>query len=388
MIKEEEVNQTPELQEVDIVDIADEPIEPEYSLCYAIYCLLLFSGCACFTVWTKGAMASFYGFGVEGKADNPKYAMKLEVTDLDPQTYAQYIGLWFTVAFIPSLLLGGPLIQNLSKIKVLGWCTALSGLMMGSHSLVTSVWQCQIMIAICGVLQGLSVSIAFQYVTEFFPQKYKTRAFYIFSMSEFLGESMKFMSPIFIAKVGWRTAWAVGGSFGFITGVLLACTVSEPISKKQVVLASESHQKEVVEEANKLLKQSKNSELEIKKVGKEVVVQKKQTTIGGLLKTYTTSFGLILTNKCAMVLITACFFKLWQATTFSFFLNEYMKCYQQEYKVFSAQASVSALFSGVITTFISGAVVDYFGPKSDMTIPMLCVVKTSLLIPILFLVFY
>ena len=144
----------------------------------------------------------------------------------------------------------------------------------------------------------------------------------------------------------------------------------------------------MIEEANKLLKQSKNSELEIKEVGKEVVVQKKQTTIGGLLKTYTTSFGLILTNKCAMVLITACFFKFWQASTYNFFLNEYMKCYGQEYKVFSAQASVSSIIGGVINAFTSGIIVDYFGPKSDMTIPMLCVVKISLLIPILFLVFY
>lgn len=29
-------------------------------------------------------MASFYGFGIEGKYDDPKYAMKLEITDLDP----------------------------------------------------------------------------------------------------------------------------------------------------------------------------------------------------------------------------------------------------------------------------------------------------------------
>lgn len=192
------------------------------------------------------------------------------------------------------------------------------------------------MIAVCGVLQGLSVSIAFQFVTEFFPTRYKTKAFYIFSTSEFLGESMKFMTPILIASTGWRTAWGIGGSFGLITGLLLAFTVSEPVSKKELVLSSGNQPQQIIKEATQLIKSSKHSELEVKQVGQTVIVQKKQMNVKDLLRSYKTNFGLILTNRCAMILITACFFKLWQATTFSFYLNEYMKTYKHEYKIFSA----------------------------------------------------
>lgn len=57
-------------------------------------------------------MAQFYGFGEHGKVDDPKYSMKLVVDGLDAQSYAQYVGVWFSVTFIPCLLLGGPVIDG------------------------------------------------------------------------------------------------------------------------------------------------------------------------------------------------------------------------------------------------------------------------------------
>lgn len=134
------------------------PIEPDqngneqtFNLCTGIYCLLLFSLSACTTLWTKGAMAQFYGFGVEGKSDDPFYSMKLVVIGLNAQSYAQYVGLWFTITFIPCLLLGGPLIEGYKKTNVLGWCTAISGVVTVMHAMVTHAWQAQILIALAGL---------------------------------------------------------------------------------------------------------------------------------------------------------------------------------------------------------------------------------------------
>ena len=112
----------------------------EFNLCNGIYCLALFSLSACTTLWTKGAMAQFYGYGVDGKSDDPRYSMKLVVDGLNAQSYAQYVGLWFTVTFIPCMLFGGPLIVDYNKTNVLGWCTAMNGLVTALHSIVTHVW--------------------------------------------------------------------------------------------------------------------------------------------------------------------------------------------------------------------------------------------------------
>ena len=134
--------------------------ETEYGLCKGLYVLFLFCVISGFSLWTKGAMAQFYGYsGAGGKAGDPFYSMKLVVNGLNAQSYAQYVGLWFSLTFIPSLLLGGPLIDNLKKTNVLGWCTALSGVTTVLHAFVTDMWQAQVLMALNGLFQGLSVSI-------------------------------------------------------------------------------------------------------------------------------------------------------------------------------------------------------------------------------------
>ena len=77
--------------------------------------------------------------------------MKLVVDGLNAQSYAQYVGLWSTVTFVPCLLLGGPLIEGFKKTNVLGWCTALSGAVTVLHAFVTQMWEAQVLIALSGI---------------------------------------------------------------------------------------------------------------------------------------------------------------------------------------------------------------------------------------------
>lgn len=65
-----------------------------------------------------------------------------------------------------------------------------------------------------------------------------------------------------------------------------------------------------------------------------------------------------------------------------------MKVYKHEYKEFAAQAAVSSFVAGLVSTTICGIIVDYFGPKSDMTIAYLCMAKAVLDIPMMFLIFF
>lgn len=124
----------------------------EFSICYGVYCLFLFSSSAIASLWFKGAMSSFYGYGVDGKYLDPKYSMKLDVSGFDAQTYAQYLGLWFTITYIPTLLLGGPLIENFPKTKILGISNLLCGMAALLHGTISHIWQAHILIAVIGLL--------------------------------------------------------------------------------------------------------------------------------------------------------------------------------------------------------------------------------------------
>lgn len=174
-----------------------------------------------------------------------------------------------------------------------------------------------------------------------------------------------------------------------IIGLLLIFTVAEPHEKKHIVLTKDkSVAKEVAKEADQQLQAQGNKDLEVKQVGEQVVLHKKTTTFKQLARNYKEHFTLILTNKAAMMLILASFFKLWQTMAQSFYLSEFMKTYKHEYQEFSAQAAASSFIAGLLSTFICGVIVDYFGPKSDMTIPVMCMFKAALDIPAMCLIFY
>ena len=107
---------------------------------YSIYCLSLLAFSTTTSFWTRSAMASFYGYGVGGKLNDPFYAMQKDDIGLDSKSYAQYSGFWFNCTFIPCLLFGGPLVTNLKKTTALGWATLLAGVAVAGHGVATEMW--------------------------------------------------------------------------------------------------------------------------------------------------------------------------------------------------------------------------------------------------------
>jgi hypothetical protein len=118
------------------------------------------------------------------------------------------------------------------------------------------------------------------------------------------------------------------------------------------------------------------------------VLEKKKKTLKGLLTDYRVHFGLMFSDLAAMMVITGCFFRLWQTMTISYFLGEYMKVYKEHYKSYSEQAALSSFMGGPFSTFLTGCLIDYFGPKSEMTIPIICVCKAIMAIPVNMMIFY
>lgn len=83
---------------------------------------------------------------------------------------------------------------------------------------------------------------------------------------------------------------------------------------------------------------------------------------------------MMLANKPACMLILACSVRLVSASTINFFLNNYMKIFKDDYEKYAEYAVLITFFSSPISTFLTGCVVDYFGKKSDMTVPIICMV--------------
>ena len=49
---------------------------------------------------------------------------------------------------------------------------------------------------------------------------------------------------------------------------------------------------------------------------------------------------------------------------------------------------MGTIIGGVLANLVSGLIVDYFEAKSEMTIPMICVVKALIDIPFCFMTYY
>jgi hypothetical protein len=65
-----------------------------------------------------------------------------------------------------------------------------------------------------------------------------------------------------------------------------------------------------------------------------------------------------------------------------------MKVYSEDYQSFSEQAALGSMIGGPCATFFTGVVVDYFSPKSEMTIPILIVMKSLITIPFNIMTYY
>jgi hypothetical protein len=71
-----------------------------------------------------------------------------------------------------------------------------------------------------------------------------------------------------------------------------------------------------------------------------------------------------------------------------YYLTNYMKVFKENYVSFTEQAALSSMVLGIISTFLTGAVIDYFGSKSEMTVPLMIVFRCVMSIPTITMVFY
>jgi hypothetical protein len=76
-------------------------------------------------------------------------------------------------------------------------------------------------------------------VTEYFEERYWTRAYFSYSILKQIGDSARFMTPVLISSTGWRITWMIGGAFGVGTGLLMVFTMVEPKNVNLIVLSTD-----------------------------------------------------------------------------------------------------------------------------------------------------
>lgn len=163
-----------------------------------------------------------------------------------------------------------------------------------------------------GFFQGATMSLTHSLVCEYFAKRHATKAYFAFSISKQLADSLRYLTPVFITMTGWRLAWIIIGILTAATGFLLVFTVVEPKSKEAMLLTKDKEKKEKVKEAaDQVIKDEKNKDVEVKEVDNKVVIKKKKKGCGDLAKDYKEHFGLMFSNMPAMMLIFGCFFRLW-----------------------------------------------------------------------------
>jgi MFS family permease len=101
-----------------------------------------------------------------------------------------------------------------------------------------------------------------------------------------------------------------------------------------------------------------------------------------MLSDYKSHFGLFFTNKAAVAISIGCFFRYWEVSIVQFFVGNYMKVYASDYNAYSFHTAFASFIGAPVATMITGALVDYFGPKSELTIPIILICKALVEAPL------
>lgn len=132
------------------------------------------------------------------------------------------------VSYCPMLLIAGPLVEPLNRKLVVSFTCIGWGVATVAHAYATEMWHLYVLMITMGLLQGIYGPVVYSIITDFFPPEKRTRAFFIFSLLQQLGDTLRFLTSPMIRLLGYKVAWMCCGGFGIVTGLLMLFTVIEP----------------------------------------------------------------------------------------------------------------------------------------------------------------
>lgn len=108
-----------------------------------------------------------------------------------------------------------------------------------------------------------------------------------------------------------------------------------------------------------------------------------------LLKTYVEHYGLLFRNYAAVMMMIGTLFRFMQTAVTTLYYIEWFanKFTPEENNYFKSLAAVGSAVGGPCATFMTGLFVDIFQKRTEMTMPMVCILKTLIQIPLTWFVF-
>ena len=125
-----------------------------------------------------------YGYGVVGKDEDPYYVIKLGVAGFNDETYGQLVGFWYSILFCPSLLFVSPITENWNRKMLIGMTCTSWGLLSYMNSYAYDMPTMYVLRLFIGLAQSMSGPPTYSLITDFFPPKYRVKAFFAFSIMQ------------------------------------------------------------------------------------------------------------------------------------------------------------------------------------------------------------
>ena len=100
-------------------------------------------------------MGTVYGYGVAGH-ETPFYRMTQDVEGLTNSAYGAYVGFYYSITFLPCMLLAGHLTEKWNRTLMVGVSCFTWGILTFSHCFVSGVRQLYLLRMLLGVTQSLA----------------------------------------------------------------------------------------------------------------------------------------------------------------------------------------------------------------------------------------
>lgn len=169
-----------------------------------------------------------FGYGVHGLDTNPYYSISHDVEGFNPETYGSLVGFWYSILFCPSLLLISPLTEKWNRKYLIGTTCMFWGLFSFLNGFATNMPVMYVLRLGVGLAQSMSGPPTYSLITDFFPPRYRVKAFFAFSIMQQVGDTMQYLTSNLITGMGWRNTWFVIGIYGFSMGLMCVLFVKEP----------------------------------------------------------------------------------------------------------------------------------------------------------------
>jgi hypothetical protein len=106
-----------------------------------------------------------------------------------------------------------------------------------------------------------------------------------------------------------------------------------------------------------------------------------------LLRKYKKHFGMLFSTFAANMILIACYLRLMQTTIAALYYQDWFRIYPDDFQEFSNLSSIGTLVGGPLATLLTGVFVDMFQSRSEMTIPMICIIKSLMEVPFMWMIF-